>query len=321
MRVLNYVGRLVLVGCLPGAVAVAGAPAAHLVIPADAIADATGAHDDCVIRPVSESRGTMDETTTLSPDAAARAEQDFHQRSTVQQLIAARAAPATINVVVHVIYRDNSRAGGNAPDAQISRQVDVLNTAFSDTGLQFRLVSIDRSLNANWFDNAKPDSEQQREMKNALRKGGTADLNLYTVGLPAEAGGYRTLGWSTLPSSVKQDSADDGVVIAADTLPGGSFKPIDLGINAVHEIGHWVGLYNTFQGGCDSPGDYVDDTPAERSPASGCHEGRDSCPDLPGNDPIHNYMDMSDDACRNQFTPGQITRMRDQLATYRGFPA
>ncbi|MFI5779299.1 zinc metalloprotease [Nocardia sp. NPDC051570] len=218
-----------------------------------------------------------------------------------------------------MIARDNTPAGGNVPDTQISEhQMKVLNTAFTGTGLQFRLAGIDRSISADWFTNADPGTPQQRNMKATLRKGGAADLNLYTVKGGKTVEGIQTLGWSTFPSAFQQNPGDDGVVIAVDTLPGGSLAPHNQGINAVHEVGHWVGLYNTFQGGCEPPGDYVDDTPAEATPASSCPEGRNSCPDRPGKDPIHNYMDATDDTCRHEFTPGQIQRLQSQMATYRG---
>jgi hypothetical protein len=56
----------------------------------------------------------------------------------------------------------------------------------------------------------------------------------------------------------------------------------------VHEAGHWVGLYHTFEGGC-SGGDGVADTPPEASPARECRQ-RDSCPGDGLLDPISKFQ-------------------------------
>ena len=70
------------------------------------------------------------------------------------------------------------------------------------------------------------------------------------------------------------------------------------------------------------PGDLVDDTPAELMETFGCPAGQDSCPTDPGDDPIENFMDYTDDSCMHEFTVGQGDRMHDLTAQFRnGAPA
>ena len=218
---------------------------------------------------------------------------------------------ANIPVYFHVINKGTGISNGDVTTTMINNQMTVLNNAFSPWGYTFTLVSTDRTTNSTWF-NGCYTSSTESSMKNTLRKGSADDLNIYTCN---PSGGI--LGWATFPSSYASNPKMDGVVLLYSSLPGGSASPYNLGDTATHEVGHWMGLYHTFQGGCTSTNDYVSDTPAESSPAYGCPVGRDSCTTMAGVDPIYNFMDYTDDSCMNQFTAGQDARMDSQYTTYR----
>jgi hypothetical protein len=247
----------------------------------------------------------------LEPEEAERREEAFRQAQGARGALAgADVAGGVINVYVHVIRGGPGLANGDVPDQMIQDQIVVLNDAYEAWGWSFNLVAIDRRKNVNWYTMA-PGTTAEKKAKRALRQGTAVDLNIYT----ANPGGG-LLGWSTFPSDYAGHPRLDGVVVLFSTLPGGSTVPYNLGDTAVHEVGHWMGLYHTFQGGCGVTGDQVDDTPRERSAAYVCPLGRNTCSQA-GNDPITNFMDYTDDSCMFQFTFGQDARMDAQFSTYR----
>jgi hypothetical protein len=248
-------------------------------------------------------------TVEPTPQAMARVDQEVADFLAAQGDVAYALAP--VSVYVHRIH-DANGTGGVVTAQQVSDQIAILNAAY---GRQFNLVSIDDTNNASWYTTTGGASETA--MKTALRKGGAADLNMYTNNM-----GSGLLGWATFPQDYAGNPKNDGVVVLYSSFPGGTATPYNLGDTATHEVGHWMGLYHTFQGGCakaTTGGDGVSDTPAERSAAFGCPTGRDTCTGsrFPGLDPIKNFMDYTDDACMDQFTAGQQTRMTNMWTTYR----
>ncbi len=216
-----------------------------------------------------------------------------------------------IPVAFHVVYsQKRGVVEGDVPQSQVNAQIDVLNAAFAGTGFSFYLASLDYTKNNKWFTGCYS-AGQERRMKQNLAIDPAHNLNIYTC---KPSGGI--LGYAYLPSTFPEDDYRHGTVLLYSSLPGGSAAPYNLGDTGTHEVGHYLGLEHTFQGGCNAPGDSVADTPYEASPAYGCPVGRDTCASA-GLDPIFNFMDYTDDDCMDEFTSGQASRMMAQTALYK----
>lgn len=255
-----------------------------------------------------------------------------------------------VPVVVHVLHQNGPE---NISKAQIESQIRILNEDFRripgtngfgpgvDTKIEFFLAKKDEFGNCNEgivrVQSSATNNGTDSQIKNASPNWDPAKyLNFYIVN---SLGGV--LGYAYLPDVLQSNPSIDGVVIADQffgdigTSGSGAFG---LGRTATHEVGHWIGLRHTFQGGCSgmsnsncfsnsiSPsgfGDGVCDTPPVSSPNFGCNLNRNSCSEnitiLGGNalDQVQNYMDYSDDICFDRFTQGQKDRMMHMFNTYR----
>jgi len=220
-----------------------------------------------------------------------------------------------VPVRFHIIHQGTQ---GYLPDRQLKAQVALLNSTYAPASIEFKIVDVNLHENDAWFYH-EPGTEAETEMKTQLGTDTAGSLNIYT----AEPGGG-LLGYATFPWWYADTPQLDGVVLHHASFPeperpwSSQPWPFDLGMTAVHEIGHWSGLYHTFQGGCAAPGDDVADTAYEAGAATGCPLQQPSaCPGEARFDPVENYMDYSDDSCMKHFTPLQYQRMKDMVGYYR----
>ena len=219
--------------------------------------------------------------------------------------------PGAIGIVFHLIS-GSDQPEEQVSDAQIRQQLDVLNLAFEPVGVAFEVAETIRHENSPFASDCHPDTPSGQQMKATLSSAPGRTMNVYVCQLWFPY----IVGYASFPNSYPEDDPQHGVVIDRSVLPGGTGHPFNLGNTLVHEVGHYFGLLHTFAGGCSVTGDGILDTPSESGPAYGCPVGRDTCPEA-GLDPVSNFMNYSDDACMDHFTPGQAQRMREMLQVFR----
>lgn len=234
-------------------------------------------------------------------------------------------APTAVDVYFHVTSTEANK--DRITDDTVDAQFDVLRSTFVKYGFELTLVNVSRIVDdvagkGFYADDSIeiPDFDAYLAFRTETRRGGYDALNVYFfTDLNPGIGGQ--CNWPTVVEEGTQFFYQDGCWLNGESMPGlgrNETAAPNKGHAAIHEVGHWFGLLHTFHGRpCEAANDQVADTPAQAGSSTGCPVGRDSCPDLPGLDPIHNFMDYSDDTCTTEFTPGQTERMHQQFNSYR----
>ena len=254
-----------------------------------------------------------------------------------------------IPVVVHVIHNgDAYGTNENINDAQVQSQITVMtqdyrrmsgtpgfntNAVGADIQIEFVLAKVDPNGNPTnginrvnlCRDNYNAGSFAQiqalidTEVKPQTIWDPTQYMNMWSVNWD----GSGLLGYAQFPSNGTASANSDGVVAGHSYFgsrvlyPAGNYgdTTYDEGRTMTHEVGHFLGLYHTFQGGCNGAGDNCADTPSVDAPNYGCPTGHDSC--VPGSpDMIENYMDYTDDSCMNIFTVNQKSIITSVMNTF-----
>lgn len=246
----------------------------------------------------------------------------------------------TLPIVFHIVSENNQ---GDVPDAEVLAALQNLNEAFEnigfydpntgvDTEIQFCLVKQDPSGLATTgitrtespLTNVTAENED-KDLKALIHWDPLCYINVYIVNeIESASAGAGVRGYANFPSG--HGAPTDGIVVESRTIGQSKVNTTVL----IHEMGHYLGLYHTFNGGCTNndclqDGDRICDTPPDNSTAPApCSDAYNSCTtdaqsglpsDMP--DPINNYMDYGYQDCHNEFTLGQKERMKMAIMNVR----
>jgi hypothetical protein len=245
--------------------------------------------------------------------------------------------PKVIPIVVHIVHTD-AIANTYIPAEVIQPAIDQLNVDFEGTNISFILVGYDYTdLSTYSWHNAYVSGQvyfpqyqtQATQLANDISWDISEYCNVYVIPKMYDTVlGYAYVGYGP-------DNADDGVWVLSRSFGVGDWPHLTPSLNEnetlTHEIGHYCGLFHTFQGTgncggqdpdipCEYENDYVCDTPP--------HKASTGCPGVPGYYcpattydgalfTARNHMDYSSQVCRDEFTPGQIDRMHAMLEYQR----
>lgn len=221
------------------------------------------------------------------------------------------AEEVQIPIVLHVIQAGKK---GKVSDNQIQTLVHNLNVAFSGTPFSFHLAAVNRVNNKAWYNNCSFGSKNEKKMKQRLAWDPRSFVNVYTCQTNTPQNGV--VGYATFPFWYAENSFMHGIALHPLSMPGSGNPEIGVyGLTLAHEMGHYLGAYHTFQGGC-ADGDEVADTPAQAQPTMTCSPGADTCAGG-GADDVFNFMNYTPDTCMDHFTAGQVQRMIGLTSAFR----